>query len=53
MLDSGCSMLDNLHAIGSGIHKHPETSTKVFLETASMTFISNAAIRKIEVLPNI
>ena len=23
MLDAGCSMLDNLDAIGNGIHKHP------------------------------
>jgi len=23
MLDAGCSMLDNLHAIKSEIHKHP------------------------------
>jgi len=23
MLDAGCSMLDNLHAIRSEIHKHP------------------------------
>ena len=40
MLDTGSSMLDNLHAIRTAIHKHPEPSIKdqpmtarVFVET--------------------
>jgi len=28
MLDAGCLMLDNLHAIRSGIHKHPVSRNK-------------------------
>ncbi len=57
MLDAGCSMLDNLHPIDSGIDKHPVTSNqyqesasdrKVFLEivSANCHFLSNYWIYK-------